>query len=71
VLLGAAVVFWRAMFAKASRMEEPFVGAGAAGAGAAAWFCNEARRLTGGLPGGVVELSIRLTKVRKCLPKSS
>ena len=53
-LLVLEAVFWRAMLARASRMEEPLAGAGAG----AEPPCREARALGGGLPGGVVEISI-------------
>lgn len=56
ILPGGADVFWRAMLANASKMEEPF--AAGAEAGAAALFCSEPRILDGGgLPGGVVVAS--------------
>lgn len=49
-LLGADEVFWRAILAKASKMDEPF------GAGLfCAWFWSEAANPAGGLPGGVVD----------------
>ena len=56
-LLVLEAVFWRAMLARASRMDEPLAGAGAA-AGAEP-PCRETRALGGGLPGGVVEISIQ------------
>lgn len=57
-LTGGALVFCRAILARASRMEEP-LGAGGAGAagGAVGWPWNEASTLGGGLPGGVVDSS--------------
>lgn len=51
-------VFWRAMLAKASRIEEPLA------AGAAGLFCIEAIRPAGGLPGGVVVGSVWSNTVR-------
>lgn len=66
-LLGAepepAVVFWRAMLARASRMEEPF-GAAVAAVDAGWLLCNAAMTFGGGLPGGVVEVSARNFMVR-------
>lgn len=59
----AAVVFWRAMLARASRMEEPF-GAAAGAVGAGWLLCNAAMTFGGGLPGGVVEVSARNFMVR-------
>lgn len=58
-LLGGAedgVAFWRAIFARASRIDEPL---GAAAGGAEPGLpCKAARALGGGLPGGVVDTSI-------------
>jgi hypothetical protein len=51
--LAGALVFWRAILAKASRMDEPFCGTGAEAAGSLP--CMEASKPGGGLPGGVVE----------------
>jgi hypothetical protein len=57
-LLGAAEVFWRAILAKASKMDEPF------GAGLfCAWFCSEVANPGGGLPGGVVDSVCRLEEL--------
>jgi hypothetical protein len=55
--LAGALVFWRAILAKASRMDEPFCGTGAGAAGSLP--CMEASKPGGGLPGGVVEASVR------------
>ncbi len=57
-LLGADEVFWRAILAKASKMDEPF------GAGLfCAWFWSEAANPAGGLPGGVVDSVFTLEKL--------
>lgn len=57
-VLDGAVVFCRARFAKASRMDEPLGAAGAAGGAEDIELpCREASKLGGGLPGGVVDSS--------------
>lgn len=60
-LPGPAVVFWRAMLASASKMEEPLGAAGPAGTGGLSW--RAASIPGGGLPGGVVEASARKGRV--------
>lgn len=57
VLVGVDDEFCLAMLAKASNMDEPLGGAGAAAPGAL--FCTAASAAAGGLPGGVVEDSVR------------
>lgn len=54
-LLEALVVFWRAMLANASNIEFPLAGGAAVCERPAPspWF--DAKRLLGGLPGGVVD----------------
>ena len=64
-LLAGAEVFWRAMFASASRMDWPFCAGGAG----AAFAPSEAATFAGGLPGGVVEVSgtlVRLEELERC-----
>ena len=60
-LLGPAVVFWRAILASASKMEEPL------GAAGAALLWGAASIPEGGLPGGVVETSARTRQVSQQL----
>lgn len=54
-----AEVFCLAIFARASRIEEPLATGAAAGAGAGApvELCRKANADAGGLPGGVVDVS--------------
>ena len=55
-LLGAAEVFCRAMFASASKMDEPLGTAGLL----CVWFKNDDANPGGGLPGGVVDSACTL-----------
>jgi hypothetical protein len=61
VMLGALVVFCRAMFASASRIDEPLeaAAAGAAAGTVVPLLCFDPIMLAGGLPGGVVEAATR------------